>query len=100
MSTLERAPIRLILGLAASACLVSACTRHPTAEVENLRAFAKLYGYVRFFHPSDEAAALDWERFAVHGAMRAREARSVDELETILTELFRPVAPTAQIYRT
>ena len=25
-------------------------------EVENLRAFAKLYGYVRFFHPSDEAA--------------------------------------------
>lgn len=100
MSTLERAPIRLILGLAASACLVSACTRQPAAEVENLRAFAKLYGYVRFFHPSDEAAALDWERFAVRGALQAREARSVDELEANFAELFGPIAPTVQVYRT
>jgi hypothetical protein len=27
----------------------------------NLAAFAKLYGYVRFFHPSNQAAATDWE---------------------------------------
>jgi hypothetical protein len=31
--------------------------------IEQLRAFAKLYGYVRFFHPSDEAAELDWDSF-------------------------------------
>jgi len=35
--------------------------------IRNLRAFSKLYGYVRFFHPSDEAAAIDWERFAIYG---------------------------------
>lgn len=37
-------------------------------RIANLEAFARLYGYVRFFHPSDEAAALDWDRFAVYGA--------------------------------
>ena len=35
-----------------------------------LEAFARLYGCVRYFHPGDEAAALDWDRFAVLGAGR------------------------------
>ena len=26
--------------------------------------FTKLYGYVRYFHPSDEASNIDWENFA------------------------------------
>ncbi len=30
----------------------------------NLIAFARLLGYVRYFHPSDQAAAADWGRFA------------------------------------
>src|ERR1700726_88822 len=30
----------------------------------NLIAFARLLGYVRFFHPSDQAAAADWGSFA------------------------------------
>lgn len=67
--------------------------------VEDLRAFAKLYGYVRFFHPSDEVAALDWSRFAVHGVARVREAASRRELEATLESLFRPVAPTIDVYR-
>jgi len=49
-------------------------------ELTNLRAFAHLYGVLRFFHSSDEAAALDWNRYAVlgvapmRGQSRARES--------------------------
>lgn len=68
-------------------------------SVQNLRAFAKLYGYVRWFHPSDEAAATDWDRLAVYGARRAAAARTPGELAATLRELFRPIAPTLRIYR-
>lgn len=33
--------------------------------LENLVALTRLLGYVRYFHPSDPAAAADWERFAI-----------------------------------
>jgi hypothetical protein len=66
--------------------------------VDNLRAFAKLYGYVRWFHPSDQAAALDWEAFAAYGAGRVRDAVDADELRRTLGDIFLPVAPTVRIY--
>ncbi|HSG81713.1 MAG TPA: S41 family peptidase [Gemmatimonadota bacterium] len=85
-----------------NSCETSDVTREvvSSGEVENLRAFAKLYGYVRFFHPSDEAAAVDWDRFAVYGAARVKSAGSGKELRETLTELFLPIAPAAQIYAT
>ncbi|MEO8371570.1 MAG: S41 family peptidase [Candidatus Solibacter sp.] len=64
----------------------------------NLTAFAKLYGYVRMFHPSDEAAAADWERFAVLGVRAVEAAESIADLQARLTKLFQPVAPTLQIF--
>jgi len=39
-------------------------------RIANLRAFARLYGVVRWFHPSDAAAAVDWDRFAIDGVRR------------------------------
>ncbi len=69
-----------------------------TDALANLRAFAKLYGYVRFFHPSDEASSIDWDRFAILGSRKAREARSPAELRTALENLFRPMAPTLRLY--
>ena len=66
--------------------------------VENLSAFARLYGYVRYFHPSDEAAELDWEAFAAYGATRVKDSRSSEELRETLMELFSPVAPTVQLH--
>ena len=35
-----------------------------TPGSEELHAFAKLYGDVRFFHPGDEAASADWNEVA------------------------------------
>lgn len=61
----------------------------------NVRAFAKLYGYVRFFHPSDEASRIDWDRFAFLGVDRVKDASSVDVLQERLEELLRPMRPAA-----
>lgn len=69
-----------------------------TTDLEELHAFARLYGYVRFFHPSDEAAALDWDAFAIYGVQRVTEASTRDELAQTLETLFGPVAPTLDIY--
>jgi C-terminal processing protease CtpA/Prc len=70
----------------------------PTTNAEELRAFTKLYGYVRFFHPSDEAAAADWERVAVEGARRVVEGSTRAELVVALREVFEPLAPTLRVY--
>jgi hypothetical protein len=66
-------------------------------SIRNLDAFARLYGYVRFFYPGDEAAALDWERFAAYGVKRAGSARDDAELKSVLEDLFGPVAPALRI---
>jgi C-terminal processing protease CtpA/Prc len=66
----------------------------------NLTAFAKLYGYVRFFHPSDQAAAANWESIAVEGARKIEAAASTAELIARLQEIFQPVAPSLRVFRT
>ncbi len=66
-------------------------------QQKNMIAFAKLYGYVKYFHPSDEAAALDWDRFAIYGAGKVLQAPSDAELTSTLQKLFHPFAPSIQI---
>jgi C-terminal processing protease CtpA/Prc len=68
--------------------------------LENLTAFARLFGYVRYFHPSDQAAGADWEALALAGVQAAEPAPSPEELARILEDLFRPVAPTVRVYPT
>jgi hypothetical protein len=69
----------------------------PARERANLEAFARLYGVLRFFHPSDEAAATDWARFAVAGVRAVRSAPDDAALAAALRDLIAPVAPTARI---
>lgn len=68
--------------------------------LQNLRAFAKLYGYIRFFHPSDEASSIDWDKFAVYGFEYIENAANDTELKQRLLELFLPIAPSIDIYFT
>jgi hypothetical protein len=86
--------------------IAAACGGRPPAttaapaeprELTNLRAFGRLYGVLRFYHPSDEAAAVDWSRYAVLGVERVRGARDAAELEAALEALTSPIAPTVQI---
>ena len=69
-------------------------------QEKNLVAFTKLYGYVRYFHPSDEAAGLAWDPFAIYGSRQVLTAKDDAALIKTLQELFRPIAPTLLIYTT
>ncbi len=69
-------------------------------EKENLKAFTKAYGYVKYFHPSDEAYELDWGKFAIYGADKVIDAKNNNELISILKELFVPVAPSINFFKT
>ena len=66
-------------------------------KIDNIHAFAKVYGYVRWFYPGDEAAKIDWNKFAVYGVKRVKQARNENELKQILIELFKPIASAIQI---
>jgi len=61
----------------------------------NVMAFARLYGYVRYFHPT-LAAANDWDSFAIEG-IRAIESVPAPQLAPMLRKLFAGVAPTVKI---
>jgi C-terminal processing protease CtpA/Prc len=64
----------------------------------NLTAFAKLYGYVRHFHPSEEAAAADWETVALEGVRKVEGAADAAELAARLREVFGTIAPRVQVF--
>jgi hypothetical protein len=78
------------------------CGRGPGAgtapAVQNLSTLAKLYGYIRYFHPSDEAAQVDWDALAVHAAAKVKGAPDAAALKAALEEVFRPVAPSMRLY--
>jgi hypothetical protein len=85
-------PLRLLSLVAALAvCGAPGVQAAPHTDTEKLAALARLYGVVRWFHPSDAAQEVDWNRFAVHAVGRIRVAR-VDELDRALEALFAPVA--------
>ncbi|HYM59878.1 MAG TPA: S41 family peptidase, partial [Thermoanaerobaculia bacterium] len=65
--------------------------------LENLVALARMIGYVRHFHPSDEAAKMDWNRFTVEAIGWVEPARNDDDLARLLRDAFALVAPTARV---
>jgi len=69
-----------------------------TRKIENLKAFSKLYGYVRYFHPSDEAASIDWNKFLYYGIEQVAIAKDSADLKTTLDSLFLPIAPSIDIF--
>ena len=80
-------------------CLLVLCVscNQTDKKVDNIRTFAKVYGYVRWFYPGDEASQTDWNKFAVYGVRKVENARNQKELKEILSELFKPIAPALQI---
>jgi hypothetical protein len=66
-------------------------------NINNLEIFARIYGYVRYFHPSDEASSMDWDQFTIYGVNRMNKVSSNEDLIETLNELFLPIAPTIQI---
>ncbi len=64
----------------------------------NLVAFARLYGYVRYFHPSEEADVADWKDLAMQGIVGVESAENAEALAERLLALFLPIAPTLAVY--
>jgi len=78
--------------------LVISCQQTSNQSLKNIETFARLYGYVRFFHPSEQAAKIDWNHFAVYGSKQVEKAKNREELKQILEKLFLPIAPSLVIY--
>ena len=66
----------------------------------NLTAFAQLFGYVRFFHPSRESLKTDWNDVAFRGVKVVESADSPAALANSLESFFHPIAPTIRVYVT
>ena len=66
--------------------------------MRNVVAFTRLLGYVRHFHPSDQAAAADWDTLAIEGMRRIEPCAGPERLATALEAFLRPVAPTVQVF--
>lgn len=82
------------------ACQKESSSGDAQSKVQNLESFARLYGYARWFHPSDEAQEIDWEKFAVLGIKKVENIRSTAELRDTLFSLFSPIMQGLQIYET
>jgi hypothetical protein len=108
-------PTRPAAALLACLLLAPACAHHaaaapvpPAARApardrvvtpeECLVAFARAYGYVRFFHPTDASHDADWQRLAVAGVLAVHDAPTLDALAGRLEELLRPLAPSLQLW--
>jgi C-terminal processing protease CtpA/Prc len=68
--------------------------------LDNLVAFTRLLGYVRYFHPADVTATTDWNDFAIRGVMAVEAAKSPEGLARALEKSFAPIAPTVRVYPT
>ncbi len=66
--------------------------------LENLQALARLFGYVRYFHPSDAAAAANWEQLAIHSVQTIEKAQSAAELAEYLTDALGSVSVAVAVY--
>lgn len=72
--------------------------KRPVTQSDALVAFARVYGYVRFFHPTDAAATADWSGLAAQGAQKMRGVKTLGDLDDRLEAFFRPLAPTLQLW--
>ena len=66
-------------------------------ELENVAAFTRLYGVIRFFYPGDAAANADWSRVAVEGVAAVRTAPDSNTLAARLRDVFESLGPGIEI---
>jgi C-terminal processing protease CtpA/Prc len=69
-------------------------------QQKNLAAFARLFGYVRYFHPSDEAQIISWPMLATKGSRQMLAVQNDAELIKTLNDLFQPLGPTIRVFPT
>lgn len=83
-----------LIGVILTLC---SCSQHKK-KTDYLTTFAHAYGYVKYFHPSDEATGIDWKQFAVYGASEIEKCTSKKDLIETLNALFLPIAPSVRFF--
>jgi len=86
------------LFLVLSVLQIQAQTVSSEKKTGNIAAFARLYGYVRYFHPSQEATMINWDKFVYYGIREVENAANPKVLNQKLNDLFNPIAPAVLIY--
>lgn len=66
-------------------------------QIDNQYAFAKVYGYLKYFYPGDEAAKIDWDKFAIYGAQKVENCKDATELKNTLNKLVGELMPGVKI---
>jgi len=97
MKQLSLAVLLVLLALAPAAHAQQRLTRQ---QERNLVAFARLFGYVRYFHPSDEAQTISWPMLATKGSRQMLAVPNDAELVRELNNLFQPLGPTIRVFPT
>ncbi|MEO1128799.1 MAG: S41 family peptidase [Planctomycetota bacterium] len=64
----------------------------------NLVALAELTGLIRYYHPSDQAADVDWDRLTVFAARQVKPRADDEELVMTLRVVFERLAPAVDIW--
>ena len=85
----------VLIGLVFTIILFVACTNN-SEKVDNLRTYAKAYGYVKYFHPGDEASQIDWAKFSAYGAAEIEKCKTKAQVVATLNNLFSPIAPSVR----
>lgn len=67
-------------------------------EIERLAILGQILAMVRYFHPSDESAATDWDFFAAAAVERVLAGRD-QSISEVLDEVLAPIAPLTHAYR-
>ncbi len=69
-------------------------------QIRNQIAFTKLFGYIRYFHPSTETEKINWDKFAVYGASFINNMPDDSSLVSALSKIYKPIAPSIHVYTT
>ncbi|RZL15529.1 MAG: peptidase S41, partial [Pedobacter sp.] len=66
-------------------------------QIDNQYAFAKLYGYVKYFYPGDDPTKIDWDKFAIYGTQKVENCKNSSELKSTLNELVGSIMPGVKV---
>ena len=66
---------------------------------EKLTAFSRTFGLVRYFHPSEQAVLVDWEKMAYYGTEQALASKAGESTQQLLTKIFAPIVIELEFYQ-
>jgi C-terminal processing protease CtpA/Prc len=71
----------------------------PNDQAERIAGFTRMYGIVRYFHPSDAAQEIDWNRFVLYSIQELQNVKTDAEYQQTLLKLFEPITTGLSIHK-